>query len=498
LVAGNWEGVLANTPASAEAALFANIDDSLVGELIDLLENPIQPARWIGTVEDAIGVDLHEPGALARLGFDTNGGLAVFQHQGNRIAVFDLITTEQLEDLLEQLSTRNPDLSVTVLDSDEGDLYAISSLASAEPGLYALVSDDQVAVLQPGGLADPVETIDQVAAMAWEENAMFNGRVVEAIASFGGDASSIGYAQTADVIDPYGIEDTRCNEGRSLIASSLPYVLFGHEKAGARADDAVERTRVHFALSNQAAETAARLLRSTPIAPEHLSASAIIAGFINLDAEAFATTFRDWANVRACGGPVSTLGWLGFGAEAASEVDGLTSHISGLLAWAFFDFRVTSSIPFADVYLHLGSRQAAAALAFLQQALEDEVGAAGTPGELAGFSSIQYRIALLYRLTLLQAPAAVGVALGRVDENWLTNLLATEGTQSEAFFLLHVDGPRLAETIGTMLESGLAGEEQAIDQQEINSRLEQLRSIQGWELTGTLRDGFIRLQRVEN
>jgi len=61
-----------------------------------------------------------------------------------------------------------------------------------------------------------------------------------------------------------------------------------------------------------------------------------------------------------------------------------------------------------------------------------------------------------------------------------------------------VDGPRLAETIGTMLESGLAGEEQAIAQQEINSRLEQLRSIQGWELTGTLRDGFIRLQRVEN
>lgn len=497
VVASGWSGVLANTPVSAEAALFANIDDSLVEQLIELLENPIQPARWIETVEDAAGVDFHEPGVLSRLGFDGNGGLGVFQQHGDRVAVFDLIATDELENLLEQLPTRNPDLTLSSIDSDWGDLFAITSLASDEPSLYLLLGDSQAAVLQPGGLNDPVDTIEQVIAMSWEENAMFNDRVVEAITSFGGDSSAIGYAETDDVLHTFATENTRCNEARSVIAQSLPYVLFGHETGQARDDITSERTRVHMALSSEAVERASRLLRATPISPEHLSARTIVAGFLNLDSEAFVSTFQDWANVRGCGGPVSGLGWLGFGAQAAAEVEGLTTQINGLLAWAFFDFRVTSSIPFADVYVHLGSRQAASAVAFLQRALEEEVGAAGTPGELAGFSSIQYRIALLYRLTLLQAPAAVGIALGRVDENWLTNLLGTEGTQSEAFFLMRVDAPRLADAIGIAIESGLAGQEQAIDPQDVGSELDRLRAIQGWEVTGTLRDGFIRFQRVE-
>ena len=510
LVTASWEELLTQAPAEARALVVVSLDEFAERNASEILSLGVWQSGLASQLGDVLGVDLDEAGVFRQLGLRFGGGAALFLLEGMWIGVVDLENPALLEAMLRNLEQRNPDLLVSKSEHRLGDLFVVSLFGEEHPSVHALLTDTQLIVTFPA-TDDPLEldlddVLLDIGSGDWPQNARYNPFVQEALAHFGGDAWGLGFAETSPVLDFGGEEvtvvgdDDACLLAEEAIATVVPYVLLAitHDERTVEGElQETKHQRFHFAIAAERQSDAQSLLRPSPVNPAQLRGGVIAAGFLNVDTDALMTLFSHQAPARVCDGPASALGWVGY---VAQYLKSTPEPLSGFVLGALFDVRTTGGVPFIDAYVEVGSAQPAALSAVLQRALEEQLGAAGTPDSALGMPIIRYRVGLLYRLTLYHGASALGLSLGRVDEGWLETAMDITTTRSDSFLHLIVNGSRLLELMDVAM--GFAG--MGLEDPDVLAAQEalfadertELEALIDFVLSATYRNGFVRFDSV--
>ena len=509
-ISAGWGAILGQAPADADVLVVASLDQLAAQDVSEVLSAAAWAKEWSTQLGDILGVDLSHYGVFHQLGLRLGGGAGVFLYDSAWVGVADLENRSLLEVLIEDIDLRNPDLVVDRSEHELGDLFTVTAFGDGDPASWILLTDAQVIVTLPGSTTpraeDAYETLASVALGGWPQNARYNPLVLEALAHFGVDAWALGYAETGPTLNllageaSSADEDALCAASSDAIVAAVPYVLLGINRETADLRPEVgesRRQRFHLAVAEEYQQAAHGLLRPSPVDPVDLREGVIAAGFLHVDAEALSTGFPQWAPARTCPDPISTLGWIGY---VAQYLKSTPEPLSGFALGALFDLRTTGGVPFIDAYVELSSVQPTTLSVLLQSALEDQLGATGTPDTWASIPVIRYRVGLLYRLTLYHGAHALGLSLGRVDERWFETVMDLSQTRSDEFLHLVINGPRLVELFEMAMGfAGVAADDpDAVATQEALFAEERAELEELIELTvsATYRNGFVRVDSV--
>ncbi|MCA9562861.1 MAG: hypothetical protein KC561_05190, partial [Myxococcales bacterium] len=381
----------------------------------------------------------------------------------------------------------------------------------AAPRLH-ITFDDEVLVIafdlvdQPmQGLAD--DTVRTIMEETWSRYLLHNPYFGRAAQRLSGSHRTFGFAVT-DAVAPLlsGISlfpslaaPEGCEQTAREVAEAVPYVIWGSSVGPdpARGGLQSRRTVVDLAVDSDLDGAARRLLPSSPIAPESLNEGAVASAMLNVNLPTLRANFETRSEQMRCGGIAMIPGLLG---AVSAEIDaaGALEAMTGSFGASLLDLRLVGGVPFADVYIQIGSRQPVQLSGMLQRAVEDATGARPTLDRLNDMRTFSYRIGLQFQLAVVEGPEAVGVSLGRVQQQWLTRVLSQTAVQTEAFLFFGVDGPRTATTLESVAEvanqmaSELGMSSEATELLSASEVIDSFREIDSIRLTGRYQNNYVR------
>ncbi|MBN1945256.1 MAG: hypothetical protein JW797_06235 [Bradymonadales bacterium] len=519
---GGWVGLTQQVPSSARVVLLSTIEGSFCDALSSVLLDLHRISDLCALTGDALGVDLDEPASVEQLGLLLGGGIALFLYQDMWVGVVDLVDADSMRTALRRAQQRNPDLQMSWrrVGGDAVLRIATEVGVTAPPRVNAMLTDRQLIVLVDLAAVPAVSLTDAVLEHtrdgSWGENVLFHPVFWEAIQTVGGDPQALHYFEGSALFTSHPWDRApstaatwfgapppaeRCREVASLISEGVPHgfgVLRRSLESGEQGSGQREFQQLTLRLDEDSLPRVAALFPPVTIEHELLEREATASAFLQVQPGELTRQLRGWGDVAGCPGPVSILGMLGRIAAMAARYPELLEVLDGLVGAVLVELRSLSRIPYPDLLLVLGTQDPARLSGLISSALESELGVAGSAQSVSGLPAVQYRVALLYRLTLYQGISALGVSLGRVSTDWVASVLSRTETPGDAFFGFFLDGQRLRGAISAMADIA-AGDvpdpELAEGQRMVLDRLLGDLSDLAWmRVVARLRDGAILLE----
>lgn len=512
-VDAGWAPLLPQIPASADIIVVAELGAETQRSLTEGIAGVGPGVGWADriseTLSDILGVDLDGSQAFEHLGLRPGGGIAAFRQGVSWVAILDLAEPDAAISVVNDLSERNPDWVIRWSEDDDGRRFSVAPVGADDPFLHGLVSDSQAILVhtppvhQTTEVADSV--IEQVWNKSWPESGYHAVSLIEAIGDLG-DTPLLAVAQTATLLAVAGpMADAnysnvgRCGEIEAAVSRAIPRVAYGFRRLPSDVGHGPrDERRILLSVASEHQALAGSLLRPSVFDPDVIEQGAVLGGFAHLGTTALAEAFAQFADATDCAGLAGALGWLGRAGEVIAADPEIRSALSGEVMFSLFDLRMSAGVPFIDAFALFGSNQPDELWALLQRVLEGELGFNGTPDEIASLPTIQYRVALLYRLGIYLGPAAVGLSIGRVDAGWLSQVMTRQEIASQSFLHVSVDGPRLLAMMGQILDLAVGGDDEMAAAQDAmyGDTLGILETVRRYSLTGDLRDGAVRFESV--